>query len=419
MLEDENEDGNFVKIFKLAVDEDCNMRRITFPVLIKCSVGLSLLFVLGQFSLLLFCSCKCNHMEKRTDYTVKRIGRSESAGTNMECKEQIGRLNEKIVELEKLVKKYQQLDQFIITDEMTENKKSLNELTFLKSYSPRSEHEVIPFSAFDSRHVFGEIGFLSKRPRASPIGQQASELREVLNFALQDLNRDVESNNDRVTIDGFVEGITRNDFLHGTVYDLFFRSANSNNIFKRLKVLRPFQGIRKIGKPETIDTSNEIINIIIPLSGRIDKFIAFMDRLVGVGIRQDRRIFITVVYFGMEGREEVKKYFLKMSKEETFEDYKVIFTKEEFNRGRGLQKGAKSWKKGNVLMFFCDIDIYFDSSFLERCRLHTSPGSKIYYPVVFSQYNPSIIYGGRDPPSLKEQMNILPESGFWRISDLV
>lgn len=363
-------------------------------------------------------------MAERNDLIMTRVGerRSQRSLTNQEKNneymDQIVKLNLKIEELQKQISKYQLLDKYIINEEINGGKQNsriqLESADLLNSYRPHNEHEVIPFTSFTFRHLYGEIGFLSKRPKASPIGQQAVELREVLKYALSDLNRDVESSSEHITIDQFVEGITRNDFTQGTVYDLYFRSTNSNNVFKRMKLFRPFSNLKRIGKPETIDTGNELINIIIPLSGRIEKFRAFMDRLVDVGIRRDRRIFITLVYFGYENRQKIKDYFLKMEKDEGFEDYMVIFTSEEFNRGIGLQKGVKSWKKGNVLMFFCDIDIYFGNDFLERCRLHTSPGSKVYYPIVFSQYNPSIIYGGRPPPPLEEQMRVMPESGFWR-----
>ncbi|XP_009981591.1 PREDICTED: chondroitin sulfate N-acetylgalactosaminyltransferase 1-like, partial [Tauraco erythrolophus] len=40
---------------------------------------------------------------------------------------------------------------------------------------------------------------------------------------------------------------------------------------------------------------------------------------------------------------------------------------------------------------------------------------KVFYPVLFSQYNPSIIYGRHDSiPSLEQQLIIKKETGFWR-----
>lgn len=366
----------------------------------------------------MFCTCKCTSIPYQGFAYLQNdpVHNSKDVVTLVvqEYEKRIKELNLKIQELENNLRKYQSLDKYIATEEFYQQKKSLNDLTFLKSYTPKNEHEVIPFTAFNSKHVFGNIGYLSKRPQGSPIGQQSSDLREVLKLAISTFNNDVESNNDHLTIEQFVEGITRNDYMHGTVYDLYFRSTKSNEIFKRIKLLRPFQNLDKIGKPETIDTTNEVINIIIPLSGRIDKFKSFMERVVDVCVRRDKKVFITLVYFGIEGREDIKNYFLTMSKQENFEDYKVIFSSEDFNRGKALQKGAESWSKGNVLMFFCDVDIYFDYDFLERCRLHTSPGAKVYYPIVFSQYNPEIVYGGFSTPNLKEQMNIVQESGFWR-----
>lgn len=42
-------------------------------------------------------------------------------------------------------------------------------------------------------------------------------------------------------------------------------------------------------------------------------------------------------------------------------------------------------------------------------------GKKVFYPVLFSQYNPGIIYGHHDAvPPLEQQLVIKKETGFWR-----
>lgn len=67
--------------------------------------------------------------------------------------------------------------------------------------------------------------------------------------------------------------------------------------------------------------------------------------------------------------------FMIFSSEENFSNYTLIPVDEEFSRGRGLDIGAHAWKKGgDVLMFFCDVDIYFTLEFLSTCRLNTAPG---------------------------------------------
>lgn len=57
-----------------------------------------------------------------------------------------------------------------------------------------------------------------------------------------------------------------------------------------------------------------------------------------------------------------------------FRNFTFIQLSGEFSRGKGLDVGARSWKGSNVLLFFCDVDIYFTSEFLNTCRLNTQPG---------------------------------------------
>lgn len=120
---------------------------------------------------------------------------------------------------------------------------------------------------------------------------------------------------------------------------------------------------------------------------------------------------------------------LHVFREESFSNYTLIPVDEEFSRGRGLDIGAHAWKRGDVLMFFCDVDIHFTPEFLNTCRLHAAPSKfvqvvaqvrrvvrgpscsqlcltvcvidkRVFYPVVFSLYNPAIVYGNLElaPP---------------------
>lgn len=103
-------------------------------------------------------------------------------------------------------------------------------------------------------------------------------------------------------------------------------------------------------------------------------------------------------------------------RETRFRSFTLIQLNEEFSRGRGLEVGAKAWRRSqNVLLFFCDVDVHFTADFLTSCRLNAEPGKKVYYPVLFSQYNPAIIYRNHTTiPSIQQQLVIRKESGFWR-----
>ncbi len=69
------------------------------------------------------------------------------------------------------------------------------------------------------------------------------------------------------------------------------------------------------------------------------------------------------------------------------------------------------------LLLFLDVDILFNSDFLTRCRLHSQPGRKVYYPLAFGLYNPHVVYTLHklDMPREDEQLNVeRKESGSWR-----
>jgi chondroitin sulfate N-acetylgalactosaminyltransferase 1/2 len=65
-------------------------------------------------------------------------------------------------------------------------------------------------------------------------------------------------------------------------------------------------------------------------------------------------------------------------------------------------------KLGTREMFFCDVE------FLNSCLLNAEPSKKVFYPVVFSLYNPAIVYANQNiPPPVEQQLVHKKDSGFW------
>lgn len=58
------------------------------------------------------------------------------------------------------------------------------------------------------------------------------------------------------------------------MYELTFRGDSSRE-FRRLVLFRPFGPLMKV-KSERVDTADVLINIVVPLSRRTDKFKQFM-----------------------------------------------------------------------------------------------------------------------------------------------
>ncbi|XP_056147294.1 chondroitin sulfate N-acetylgalactosaminyltransferase 2 isoform X2 [Lampris incognitus] len=256
-----------------------------------------------------------------------------------------------------------------------------------------SEYALIPFESFTSSKVYQlEMG-LTRHPEEKPVRKdRRDELVEVIEAALDIINNPDEE-------DGVEDDMPmqRQTYTEGHFTEGLHRT-------ERDKV-----------RSTSIETSAIIINIIVPLAGRAETFTQFLHNFREVCVQQDRRVHLTVVYFGQEGLQDVKSSLEKMSREESFSNYTLIPVDEEFSRGRGLDIGAHAWKSGDVLMFFCDVDIHFTLEFLNTCRLHSSPNKKVFYPVVFSLYNPAIVYGNLElAPPIELQLIHKKDAGFWR-----
>ncbi|KAM6362713.1 LOW QUALITY PROTEIN: chondroitin sulfate N-acetylgalactosaminyltransferase 1 [Alca torda] len=280
-----------------------------------------------------------------------------------------------------------------------------------------TEYAAVPFESFTLQKVYQLETGLTRHPEEKPVRKdKRDELLEVIELAVGSLNKPEGDSNAKhhvYTASDFIEGIYRTEKDKGTLYELTFK-GDTKHQFKKIVLFRPFGPVMKV-KNEDVNMANTLINVIVPLAKRASKFRQFMQNFREMGIQQDGRIHLTVVYFGKEQMNEVRAILENTSKSANFKNFTFIQLNEEFSRGKGLDIGARFWKGSNVVLFFCDVDIYFTAEFLNSCRLNTQPGKKVFYPVLFSQYNPSIIYGHHDSiPSLEQQLIIKKETGFWR-----
>lgn len=89
----------------------------------------------------------------------------------------------------------------------------------------------------------------------------------------------------------------------------------------------------------------------------------------------------------------------------------------------------------DVLIFLCDVDVAFDSAFLERCRRNAQPKriqyilvyylmqelisfrytvGQAYFPIVFSQYNPNVTRRYTRHRDDSQVPTLHKDTGFWR-----
>ncbi|XP_058799248.1 chondroitin sulfate N-acetylgalactosaminyltransferase 2 isoform X1 [Phymastichus coffea] len=317
-------------------------------------------------------------------------------------------------------------------------RRQVDQAEISQGLSLNNEYELIAFSHFTLARMYPvELG-LGKRVVEKPIGFKRKDFVEALAKALDVLNRNVtglQPSTAKYNEDDFLEGLYRVEPTTGTQYEMFFRTKNLNKSSAqtssqssgpqtsqtKVTLMRPFAPIQYV-MTEHRPQHKELIHIILPLSGRTSTFQSFMDKFVKIGLRNDRRVHLTVVYFGTEGLSEARaimsRVLMTRGSGGTNQNLRLLALNETFSRGKGLRVGAeRAWGgEKDVLLFMCDVDVVFSARFLDRCRWNTAPARKVYYPIVFSLYNPHVVYTlqGRNVPPETDQLVISRDTGFWR-----
>ncbi|KAJ8937489.1 hypothetical protein NQ314_011879 [Rhamnusium bicolor] len=171
----------------------------------------------------------------------------------------------------------------------------------------------------------------------------------------------------------------------------------------------------------TTNSSRKIyVNFILPLSGRYDIFKRFLKMYEYVCLREDEPTRLHVILFT---DENVPEDFYKSVKliENLREQYQhneiqIIYSNETFTRGKALQLGVNSLPDDDELMLFIDVDMVFDQKSLERIRRNTIKNKMVYFPIVYSLYNPSLLnksYIGSDYMTFGADI-VDEKNGFWR-----
>lgn len=187
--------------------------------------------------------------------------------------------------------------------------------------------------------------------------------------------------------DHFVEGLYQSSDTIGTHYEVYF--ANDKNEKRRVTLFRP-QAPPVPLSHESVPYGDKL-NIIVPLYGRTDAFRLFLSNFEPILVTMKYKIYLTIVYFGASAKD-LMSTFQSFILKHKYRSYHIeLVPNRNFSRGYALDKGIRSWKgKLDPLVFLCDVDIIFKKDFIDRCRSYPERKRRIYYPMVFSLYNPEV-----------------------------
>ncbi|XP_069940678.1 chondroitin sulfate N-acetylgalactosaminyltransferase 2, partial [Cherax quadricarinatus] len=202
----------------------------------------------------------------------------------------------------------------------------------------------------------------------------------------------------------------------GVEYDLLYKDE-ATDVSSRVTLFQKLDATKVIRS--MIVDQKTVVNMIVTLKGRVTKYATFLDHLVKNVLPHDENLSLTVIYFEDDFLQEARDLTSRqLSGLPNFKWSFIALEERDFSRGRGLHVGAhhKVSKDKGELLFFCDVDVLMHPDFFNRCRSNTRKGQQVYYPVVFSLYNPKLVYPLFDKavPPVSEQLAVDEQSGFWR-----
>jgi hypothetical protein len=292
------------------------------------------------------------------------------------------------------------------------------------------------------------------------------------------LNQTNNNSNTIYELNDFLIGFFRSDPIQGFQYELYYK-PKEKNCCAYIKLNRPLSNSIKISDVNSFNNNNsldyysnyeanmlknddligildnkqreiqiansffnkKIINFILPLSDSVilnqnskllRRFLSIFDR---VCLKQDSQknqnkdslihfVTLTIVlgFMDVNSKKKLEQIVGDFKHRTNFSNLKLIFIQSEtFSRAKLLQIGAdrlKNLNTNNKLMFFCDVDIVFNQMFLDLCRTNAIRNKRVFFPILFSYYNPKFPEQF-DPNLVAESLpvNLVINNrdvGFWR-----
>ncbi|XP_019877807.1 chondroitin sulfate synthase 1 isoform X2 [Aethina tumida] len=167
------------------------------------------------------------------------------------------------------------------------------------------------------------------------------------------------------------------------------------------------------------ETNKSVINFVMPLKGRYATFRRFITMYSDVVLKEKELAKLHIIlYEDPEIPSDYirSKYLIeKIRRQFTYRSINLIMPEESFSRGKALQHGVDALEKDD-LMVFIDVDMIFDKSYLDRVRWNTVKNKSVYYPIVYSLYDPGLLnksYTNAEFSLFKRDM-IDDVNGYWR-----
>ena len=283
-------------------------------------------------------------------------------------------------------------------------------------YMVEPGEEVIHFQSLDDHYRYTESMHYPSHSVSNRIRQ---DMKELTNAVLYSQGLDSTAEEDTIAVHSILQ---RMDPQRGTDYFLHVSDTGSDG-HKWTKFLH---ALREVEPPRvlTLKSANyksTKVNFVIPtppVSRGFQRFMvsfenSFLSRkppeLVGLLVilysdglfkTYDKDLFSVITLVDLY----TKKY--------PGADLRVISMRAPYSRKKTIKLASKEYPSYELL-FLADIHIDFSMQFLERCRMNAVEDKQVYFPAVFSPYNPGEFYKSRVLFPYATKFQIGKDKGSW------
>ncbi|XP_063233384.1 chondroitin sulfate synthase 1 [Bacillus rossius redtenbacheri] len=183
--------------------------------------------------------------------------------------------------------------------------------------------------------------------------------------------------------------------------------------------LPSFLGAGGLGHPPRDAVHNKLINFILPLSGRADAFQRFVRVFEEVCLQQNERVSLIVILYPSDTEPTSFNQSANIVRhlQRQYPQHRVVLVQayETFARAKALEVGSSQVTDDKEdLLFFIDVDMVFTSGVLDTVRLNTVKGKRAYFPIVYSEFDPAMVYDGNEHSTSRDHFSIDENTGYWR-----
>ena len=271
-------------------------------------------------------------------------------------------------------------------------------------FTPTNKYELVPWETIHSKEIYISGGLA---PVQDIRGDRKHELDYVTKKAIDHINEHEVVPFKLHRIDS---GYIRYSSTRGREYILDLSLYGQQDVVKRrINLVRPHMPQVVVLPDSGLDRKGIRINFVVPLSQVGKRFSEFMKAYESICLMNGENVRLVLATYGKDDVISVRKSVQEYQEKYPGAEFRVVHGEGQFSRGRALNLGLSVLNR-NELAFLCDVDMTFDLPFLNRCRLNTIQGRRVYYPEFFKYYNMDYVYRFKRKPLT---YTIKREHGHW------